>query len=345
MPHLYVATNGLSVWRSEDLGATLLRMSTGSGMYSGSQVWALAPHPKLPHELLAGTNTGIYRLNQSEAHWTHMPSPMDEAMLVTALAHAPDDPDIIVAGTQPAGLYRTIDGGMSWRNLDVPMKPYALTGYYLGDDRFPDGHPDAQGMKHWTRITQIVFDPGDSSAVWAGVKIDDAWRSLDGGEHWERCSEGIVTPDIHGFAIVRDVEVRNPEPVLYATTDAGLHVSRDNGASWTMCPIESEWQYTRSIAERPDGTGVMFMTNGNGPPGTAGRLFRSRNWGADWEDAKLPGAVESSAYYLAVNPADANLIFAAASLGQIYRSTDGGESWTALNRRLGEIRALAWLPD
>jgi hypothetical protein len=29
----------------------------------------------------------------------------------------------------------------------------------------------------------------------------------------------------------------------------------------------------------------------------------------------------------------------------LYRSTDGGESWTVLKRRLGEIRALAWLPD
>ena len=35
MPHLYVATNGLSVWRSEDLGATLLRMSTVSQRKSG----------------------------------------------------------------------------------------------------------------------------------------------------------------------------------------------------------------------------------------------------------------------------------------------------------------------
>jgi photosystem II stability/assembly factor-like uncharacterized protein len=112
-----------------------------------------------------------------------------------------------------------------------------------------------------------------------------------------------------------------------------------------MRPIESQWQYTRSIVERPDKTGVMFMTNGNGPPGTAGRLFRSRNYGADWEDAGLPGEVESSAYFLATNPADPKLIYAAATLGQIYRSTDGGESWTALKRRLGEIRALAWLPD
>jgi len=38
MAHLYVATNGLSVWRSTDLGETLDRMSTGTGLYSGSQV-------------------------------------------------------------------------------------------------------------------------------------------------------------------------------------------------------------------------------------------------------------------------------------------------------------------
>ena len=82
-----------------------------------------------------------------------------------------------------------------------------------------------------------------------------------------------------------------------------------------------------------------------GPPGTAGRLFRSRNHGTDWHDAGLPGELESSAYFLAVNPADPKLIYAAATLGQIYRSIDGGESWTALKRRLGEIRALAWLPD
>lgn len=54
---------------------------------------------------------------------------------------------------------------------------------------------------------------------------------------------------------------------------------------------------------------------------------------------------ESSAYFLATNPVDPKLIYAAATLGQIYRSTDGGESWRVLKRRLGEIRALAWLPD
>jgi photosystem II stability/assembly factor-like uncharacterized protein len=340
MPNLYVATNGLSVWHSADMGETLTRMSTGTGIYSGSRVWVLALEPASPKTLLAGTDSGVYRLDQARSLWTSLDFPMDEAVIVTAIACAPDDPKVIVAGTQPGGLYRTEDGGKNWRRLDVPIKPYALAGYYLGDNPYPPDHPMASGQKHWTRVTQIVFDPADSSVVWAGVEIDGAWRSLDGGETWERRSDGMVTEDIHGFAVVR-----NGSPTLLATTNDGLHVSHDGGESWTMQPIASEWQYTRSIAERPDGSGVMFMTNGNGPPGTDGRLFRSRNRGADWEDAGLPGTVESSAYFLAVNPADPMLVYAAATLGQLYRSTDGGESWTGLKRRLGEIRALAWLPD
>ena len=111
-----------------------------------------------------------------------------------------------------------------------------------------------------------------------------------------------------------------------------------------MRPIDSAWQYTRSIAERPDGTGVMFMTNGDGPPGTPAACSAAAITGR-LGGCGLPGEVESSAYFLATNPADPKLIYAAATLGQIYRSTDGGESWMGLKRRLGEIRALAWLPD
>jgi len=79
----------------------------------------------------------------------------------------------------------------------------------------------------------------------------------------------------------------------------------------------------------------MFMTNGNGPPGTDGRLFPSRNHGADWGDAGLPGETKSSVYFVAVKPVDPQLIFAAATLGQLWRSNDGGENRTALKRRFG----------
>jgi photosystem II stability/assembly factor-like uncharacterized protein len=333
MPRLYIGTNGLSVWSSTDLGQTLVRTGTGRGMYSGSQVWALAPRPAETGELLAGTDTGIYCLDRKGTRWTHVPSPMD-GIQVTAIAVSPHDPNVILAGTQPAALYRSEDGGRTWRNLGVPMKPHTNVGFEGATTALPEQ------VKHWTRVTQILFNPDDRAIVLAGVEIDNLWRSTDGGVRFERVTQGFKDPDIHGLATVNHGTRK-----FFATTYGGLHTSEDGGATWTFQPLASDWQYVRSIVERTDGKGVIFMTNGDGPPGSRGRLWRSRDCGAHWEDAGLPGEVESSVYWLAVNPADPSLIFAAATLGQLYRSTDGGESWTALKRRLGEIRALAWLPD
>jgi photosystem II stability/assembly factor-like uncharacterized protein len=123
-----------------------------------------------------------------------------------------------------------------------------------------------------------------------------------------------------------------------------LHASTDDGATWRLQHIDSPWQYTRSIVERADRTGTMFLTNGSGAPGWHGRLYRSRDRGTSWKAVPLPGEVESSLYFLATNPADPSLLFAASALGQFYRTTDGGETWVRLPRRLGEVRAIAWVP-
>ena len=194
-------------------------------------------------------------------------------------------------------------------------------------------------VKHWTRVTQIVFDTQDPNLVWACVEIDDAWRSRDAGKTWTRTSEGLEHDDVHGLAVIHNGGRR-----LFATTAGGLHLSRDAGSTWTVQPIDSPWQYVRSVVPKTDGSGTIFLTNGNGPPGSDGRLFRSRDFGKTWQQAALPGRVESSAYFLAAHPADPNLLFLAATLGQLYRSIDGGDNWTALPRRLGEVRGIAWMP-
>jgi photosystem II stability/assembly factor-like uncharacterized protein len=341
MPALYVATNGLSVWSSHDLGEAIGRMPSTTGLYSGSQVWSLAPHPVDANTLYAGTNSGLYRLDQRREQWTHLPSPMDDR-LVTAIAFDPLDPEVIVAGTQPAALFRSEDAGRSWIELDVAVKPYVSSGFYAGDGANDPTANGAAPVKHWTRVTQIVFDPADPSIALASVEIDGAWRSSDGGRTWARADAGLNTDDIHGFGFVHDAAGAER---LFATTNKGLHASADAGTSWALALLESPWQYTRSIAQRADRSGVVFLTNGNGPPGTAGKLFRSRDHGTHWENVALPVELESSLYFMATNAADPNLIFIAANLGQIFRSEDGGERWTVLPRRLPEVRAMAWLPD
>ena len=129
------------------------------------------------------------------------------------------------------------------------------------------------------------------------------------------------------------------------STNIGIYVSGDDGTTWDFSRLDSPWQYTREIVERRDHKGVLFVTNGNGPPGTNGRLHRSRDCGRSWEQVQLPGMLESSAYFIAVHPSDPKLIFVTTNLGQIIRSNDGGESWTAFKRRLPEVRDIAWLPD
>jgi photosystem II stability/assembly factor-like uncharacterized protein len=338
---LYIATNGLSVWYSDNLGDELHRTHTAAGIYSGRQIWGLAAHPSNNGDMLCGTDCGLYAFDAKTGRWAHRPSQLDDSQMITALAFSPHDHRVVLAGTQSAKLYRSEDGGHSWARLDVPMRESVALRFHGDVNNNPSAtvqetSPDNPN-KHWTRVCQIVWDHVDPMKVYACVEIDDAWVSDDGGRTFERRNKGLAIADVHGMAVVNNGSKR-----LFATTAFGLHSSDDDGRTWEFQKINSTWQYTRSIIERPDRTGVMFLTNGSGAPGWEGRLYRSRDYGLSWEDVRLPGRVQSSVYFLAANKLDPSLIFAAATLGQLYRSTDGGESWTELPRRLGEIRAIAW---
>jgi photosystem II stability/assembly factor-like uncharacterized protein len=318
-PRLYIGTAGLSVWYSDDLGETLHRFWGTSGMYSETRVWALASHPQRPDELLAGTDSGIYRLDIPAAKWTQLPSQMDE-LCIWSVARSPHDPDLILAGTRPPAIFRSTDGAKTWERVKAPL-------------------PETCPAVLRPRVTRITFDPDEPDLVFAGLEIGGVWRSTDGGKSFENASAGLVSEDIHDVAVVR-----NGSRLIYATTNMGLHVSNDDGRSWSLKPLDSPSQYTRGITPRADGSGFVLLGNGDGPPGSWGKLMRSRDHGAHWEDAGLPGKLESSAWCVATNPADPKLIFAATALGQYFRSQDGGESWNALPRRLTETRALAWAP-
>ncbi len=319
-PQLYVATGGMSTWFSNDLGETLQRHWSTSGLYSESRVWALSAHPGAPGEILAGTDSGLYRLDRAANKWTHLPSILDKVH-IWALARRPDDPNVILAGTSPAEIYRSDDRGLSWRPLGVPFAktcPQVVI----------------------PRVTQILIDPQDPDAIWATVEIDGIWRSLDGGTSWEKHVTGAISEDGHGVAITR----RNGKRVLYLSTNKGLHVSEDDGVTWAFRQLAKPWQFLRAIAPRADENGTLFLTIGDSVPGSTGALMRSRDYGDTWEDVELPGEMMSTPWCIATHPSDPKLIFVSTCFGKYFRSEDGGESWTKLPRELGETRALLWLP-
>jgi photosystem II stability/assembly factor-like uncharacterized protein len=171
------------------------------------------------------------------------------------------------------------------------------------------------------------------------LEVGGVFRSEDAGETWTKASSGLISDDVHDVGVMY-----NGSRVLFATTNEGLNVSHDNGESWKQQPFASKKPYTRTITPRADDSGIAFVANGDGPPGSWGRLLRTRDYGKHWENAGLPGDLQSSAWLVAANRADPNLLFASSALGQYFRSDDGGESWEALPRRLTETRALAWIP-
>jgi photosystem II stability/assembly factor-like uncharacterized protein len=319
---LFVGTGGFSVWHSDDLGASFARLLSDSGLYSESRIYALAANPGIPEEILVGTDSGIYRLDAVTRKFSHQPSPMDQTSSIWSIAFDPSNPSTVLAGTRPAGIFRSTDGGRSWirAEADVPSTCPAVL--------IP-------------RVTKIHFSPENPELVWASLEIGGIWHSTNGGINWARAASGLVSDDVHDVTCMPTTF-----PRAFAATNKGLHRSDDDGATWALHELDIPVPYLRTVVSRADHAGTIFAGVGDGPPGSMGRLLRSRDFGETWEQGKgvgLPPDADSTFYSIAVNPVDPNLIFAATALGQFFRSRDGGETWDELPRRLGEIRSLVWV--
>jgi len=309
----------MSMWASEDGGTSWIR-PYGRGLYAECRVFSLTSQPADGSSVLAGTDQGIYRWHREDRTWEHLPSALDDVQ-TWSLVQSPHDPGVILAGTRKADLYRSEDAGKTWARLPVPLATECAA-------------------VEVPRLTQIVFDPKDPHLVWAGVELDGVWRSEDGGRTFDKHVRGLQTEDIHGLSVV----YQDGQRWVFATTNGGLYSSLDSGLSWQERPFGSTTKYTRSIAERADHSGVLFMTNGNGPPGSTGRLLKSDDYGETWLDVGLPGEPNSTPWCIAVHPSDPNLVYTCTNLGQVYRSEDGGETWTQLRREFGEIRSMILRP-
>lgn len=323
--HVYAGTAGHSAWFSEDDGATFVHPNSHSGMYLEARVWTFSSHPARPDELYAGTDMGVFLWRESTARWTLLPSPMPDPMQdVWALAQDPARPEVIIAGTRPAAFYRSEDSGQTWAKMHAP-----------------DARQFSEVNMGPTRVTQIVFDPIDAATVWASVEIGGIFRSRDGGRTWVPKEQGLISSDVHGVLALRGPDGRR---LLLATTNRGLHRSFDDGETWVYEELDAPWQYTRAIVPRADNPAIVFLTNGNGPPGNDGRLLRSADYGKTFADVYLPGELNSTPWCVATHPADPLRIFVCTNLGQVFRSLDGGDSWEKLPHEFGELRALHWRP-
>jgi photosystem II stability/assembly factor-like uncharacterized protein len=314
-----LGTAGWGVWHSPDAGKSWVRHRSPFPLNSRMQ--ALAAHPTQPQTIFAGGDTGLFVSHNAGAKWERIGSQGD-VPTIWSLAVDPVEPNILFAGTRPASIYRSSDGGQRWEKLAVDIAKECSIGTPF--------------------VTGVMVDPGDHRTVWAGVEIDGVFRSQDGGDTWTHVEAGLYDPDIHALAIAATTPTR-----VFASTARELFTSDDMGEKWQAVGVKAKWPlpYARGIAVKADDPGVLYAGCGETTTGEKGHVLRSTDSGQTWELLKLPVEANSTIWGLATHPAEANRILAFSLFGEVYVTEDAGDSWSKIAREFGEIRAAAWLPN
>ena len=253
-----------------------------------------------------------------------------------------DDPDTCYAGVEDAALFRTTNGGVTWHELA------ALRGHESG----PHWAPGAGGMCLHT----IVLDPANKNRIYCAISAAGTFRSDDGGESWTPVNRGLTSnhiPDptaevghcVHRIAI----HPSNPD-TLFMQKHWDIMRSDDGGDSWREVSgnLPSDFGFPIAVhAHEPETIYVVPLLSDSlrYPPDGKLRVYRSRSGGEDWE-ALTKGLPQEHCYVnvlrdaMAVDSADPCGVYFGTTGGQVYASSDSGDSWNAIVRDLPAVLSV-----
>ena len=208
-PGLLAGLTGRGVWRSDDGGATWTDFSDG-GIRPLDTVLALLATTGPDPELFALTTDGIHRRTD---RWIHaedgLPAPGD--VVFNDLALDPTQPAVLYAATNPLGLFRSADGGLSWQPANGN-----LPGMGPGDIR---------------NVREVAVNP-HTGEVFVGLRGAGLYRSADGGATWTPTQLGITYSTTLFGAIGAPVFDPDDAAVAYVFNSDGIFRSSDGGRTW-----------------------------------------------------------------------------------------------------------------
>ena len=197
------------------------------------------------------------------------------------------------------------------------------------------------------RMTSVCCMPKKPNTIWAGAAGGGVWKSEDGGQSWRGLWHSQPTLNIGSMA----VDPANPAIVYCGTGEAnlsadsypgvGIFRSVDGGDSWQIfAPSDTTGIPTRIGCLVVDPFDTTHLCLGGVTHNEDGRdgMFVSRNGGLSWGRLNFPGAGQYRCHAIVFHPTIRDTLFAtiAARGAQsgIWRSTDGGTSWTHLKNGL-----------
>ncbi|HET7235212.1 MAG TPA: MoaD/ThiS family protein [Actinomycetota bacterium] len=252
--------------------------------------------------------------------------------------------DLVYAGVDPAALFESRDGGMTWelnRGLwDQPSRSEWIPG--LG------------GLM----VHSICPWPGDPSRLAVGISAVGVWVTEDGGATWVVGNEGIVPrylpEEARSQPLGRCIHHLERAPLrperVFMQFHGGVYRSDDAGMTWTSIAegLPSDFGFPLVVDPRdPDSAYVIPLNADADRVSAEGRLrvFETRDAGGTWT-ARSEGLPQSDAYLTILRQAfgadarDPMALWFGATSGEVYGSDDAGATWHLAARDLAPVLSV-----
>ena len=251
------------------------------------------------------------------------------------------DPDTVYAGVEDAALFRSTDGGQTWNEL---------SGL-----REAKGHlwqPGAGGMCLHT----IIHDPSNDQRMFVAISAAGAFRTDDGGQTWLPINQGLNSGEIPDTDAevghcVHNIAMHPSRPgVLFMQKHWDVMRSDNSGDSWNEVSGNLPTDFGFPIAVHAHEPNTIYVVpiksdSEHFPPDGKLRVYRSRIGGNEWE-ALTKGLPQSDCYVnilrsaLAVDSLDSCGIYFGTTGGQVYASSDSGDSWMPIASNLPAVLSV-----
>jgi len=309
--------------------------SIGPAVTSG-RVVGFAVHPKDPKQYyVAAASGGVWKTTNSGTTWTPV-FDSEGSYSIGVVVIDPKNPNVVWVGTGENnsqrsvgygdGVYRSDDGGKSWKNL---------------------------GLKASEHIGKIIIDPRDSNTVyvaaqgplWGPGGDRGLFKTTDGGKTWKKVlsiSENTGVTDVV-------MDPRNPDQLIAAAYQRRRHVwtlinggpesaiyrSTDAGATWTKMKtgLPTEELGRIGLALAPSDPDLVYAIIES--IDKKGGIFRSSDFGITWE--KRNDFDQQAQYYshLVVDPKNSERVYVMNVFIQV--SDDGGKTLHNLGERFKHV--------